>query len=276
MDNDLRGKAVLITGGTRGIGLATALAFARQGAACTITHRWGSADEDEIRARFEEIGALPPYIVQADVSNDEDTAALLHEMRARHENIEVFISNVALALIVKSFDSYRKRSLQQSIDYTAWPMFDYSKRIHKVFGRYPRYIVGLSSDGPEHYCAGYDFVAACKALMETLMRYTAYHLSGENVNVNIVRGGYVLTESLRATFGPDFEKFAAQHNLKAQEIKPEEVADVILALCSGLLDGVNGQIVMADRGSAFSSGLSHLQHPQFSTHPTPISNGENS
>ena len=54
MLNDLRGKTVLITGGTRGIGLATGLAFGREGAVCTLTHRWGSADENDIRRRFRE------------------------------------------------------------------------------------------------------------------------------------------------------------------------------------------------------------------------------
>ena len=57
---DYTGKVVLITGGTKGIGLATGLAFARHGAQVYLTHRWGSADEDEIRARFAELGAPAP------------------------------------------------------------------------------------------------------------------------------------------------------------------------------------------------------------------------
>ena len=50
MRNDFTGKAVLITGGTKGIGLATGLAFARHGAHLYLTHRWSSADEDEVGA----------------------------------------------------------------------------------------------------------------------------------------------------------------------------------------------------------------------------------
>jgi NAD(P)-dependent dehydrogenase (short-subunit alcohol dehydrogenase family) len=259
MDNSLKGKAVLITGGTRGIGLATGLAFGRQGALCTLTNRWGSADEDEILSLFEKAGAPAPHIVQADSSNDDDTAELLQAMKARHESIEVFVSNVALASIVKSFESYQKRALFKSIEYTAWPMFAYTRSIHKVFGKYPRYVIGMSSDGPEQYCTNYDYVAACKALMETLMRYTSYHLCGEDVRVNVVRAGYVLTESLRATFGDEFEDFSKRFGMEKLVVTPEEVANVILALCSGLLDGVNGQIVMADRGTSFMARPSFLQ-----------------
>ncbi|MCZ7679270.1 MAG: hypothetical protein M5U28_11140 [Sandaracinaceae bacterium] len=83
MLNDLRGKAVVITGGTMGIGLATGLAFGREGASVTLTHKWGSADEDEIRALFREAGAPEPRIVQADAGNDDDTLELLEALKAR-------------------------------------------------------------------------------------------------------------------------------------------------------------------------------------------------
>ena len=65
----LAGKAVVITGGTKGIGLACGLAFGQVGARTYLTHRWGSADEDELRRRFAEVGAPEPVIVEADVSN---------------------------------------------------------------------------------------------------------------------------------------------------------------------------------------------------------------
>src|SRR2546427_6161363 len=101
MLNDLRGKSVIVTGGTMGIGLATGLAFGRQGAYCTLTYKWGTADEDEVRRAFAAAGAPPPRIVQADVASDDDTAALLEDLRQAHDRVEAFIANVSVALVTR-------------------------------------------------------------------------------------------------------------------------------------------------------------------------------
>jgi NAD(P)-dependent dehydrogenase (short-subunit alcohol dehydrogenase family) len=254
----MNGKAVLITGGTMGIGLATGLAFGRHGARCILTHKWGTADEDSVRQAFAEIGAAAPLIVQADVSNAEDTQALLALIKSEHEHIEAFISNVSVALVVKDFDDYRQRSLFKSIEYSTWPMIEYTRQIKAVFDRYPRYVVGLSSGGPDAFYKNYDFVAASKAVLETLCRYLNYRLFEEDIRINVVRSRLVRTESLRATFGRDFEQFAERFNMRRQFITCDEVANTILALCSGLMDGVRGQVIMVDRGTSFFDNLMRI------------------
>jgi len=241
-----------------GIGLATGLAFARQGASCWLTHRWGSADEGEVCARFAREGLTPPRIVQADVGNREESLALLAEIKQHHDHVEAFVSNVSFGLVVQSLDDYELRSLFRSIEYSAWPMYQYAEDIHKIFGRWPRYVVGLSSGGPDHYYKNYDFIAASKAVMETLCRYMSYRLFDEDIRINVVRSRLVRTESLRATFGRDFEEFAERFNMTRQFIPEEEVANTILALCSGLLDGVRGQVLMVDRGTTFFDNLMRL------------------
>jgi enoyl-[acyl-carrier-protein] reductase (NADH) len=256
--NNLRGKAVLITGGTMGIGLATGLAFARQGALCTLTYKWGTANLEEVFSKFQEEDLPRPDIIEADVIHGGDADELLQQVRKHHDHIEAFISNVSFGEVVKDLAGYRLESLLRTIEYSAWPMVEYPRKIKQVFGRYPRYIVGLSSGGPDHFYMNYDFVAASKAVMETLCRYMNYRLSHEDVRINVVRSTVVRTESLRLTCGRDFEEFVERFHKKGQFIPCEEVANAILALCSGLMDGVSGQVLMIDRGTTFFDNLMRL------------------
>jgi NAD(P)-dependent dehydrogenase (short-subunit alcohol dehydrogenase family) len=267
MNDPLRGKTVLITGGTMGIGLAAGLAFASEGAHCILTHRWGSADEAEIRAKFTAISAPAPLIVEADVSHDDDTRRLMEEIHRHHDHLDVFVSNVAVAQAIPQFEDYEKRVFLKSIDYSAWPLFAYLRRIHERFGQYPRYAIGISSTGPDNYLRNYDFVAACKAILETLARYASGKLP--DTNLNIVRPGFARTESLRKVFGKEFEPFGNRCGLDRHATPPEEVAKVLVALCSGLLDGVNGQVLTVDRGFTFADTFSRIEIECGPIHPDP-------
>jgi enoyl-[acyl-carrier-protein] reductase (NADH) len=112
--------------------------------------------------------------------------------------------------------------------------------------------VGISSDGPDHFYQGYDFVAASKALLEFFSRYLSVHLFEEGSRVNIVRFGTVKTESFSAIFGEEFFSFLRQSGVSENMIlSPEQCGKAVLALCSGLLDAVNGQIISVDNGLPF-------------------------
>jgi len=257
MSIDFAGKAVLVTGGTKGIGLSCGLAYAQRGALCTLTNRWGSADEEAIRGQFRAVGGPEPHIVEADAGSAEDTAALVAALKERHDSIEVFVSNVSFAQIVKGMSDYSKRALMRSIEYTVWPMFEHLARFREAFGRYPRYVIGLSSIGPDSFVANYDFVAGSKALLETLIRYLNYRLRGEGVHVNVVRAALVRTDSLRATMGDDCIPFIERFDPR-MFVSPEAVAETVFALTSGLMDGVSGQVVTVDNGVAFHDNVMRL------------------
>lgn len=253
---DLSDRTVLITGGTMGIGLATGLAYAAHGARVVATYRWGSADLSEVRARFARLEGPEPLFVEADVSSDEDTRTLLDAVASEHDRIDVFISNVAFALRTPSLQEWSQRGLAKSIDYTSWPLFTYTEAIRERFGRYPRYVMGMSSDGPDRFFQNYDFVAASKAVLETMCRYMNFRLFDDGVRVNILRSRLVRTESFDATFGDDFHNLL--ENLGGFEdcyTTPEDIANVALALGSGLLDAVGGQVLMVDKGFSFFDGL---------------------
>jgi len=250
------GRVVLVTGGTMGIGLACALAFGAQGARTIITYRWGTADLDEVKAQFRKAEAPEPLILEADVTNDDDTIALMEAIAGHHERIDVLVSNVAFALKTSNFDEWTRRSLFRSIDYSAWPLAGYTRAIHKRFGRYPSHVIGLSSDGPDGFFLNYDFVAASKAVLETFCRYLNFRLYDEGVRVNVVRSRLVRTASFDATFGREFHDFLeALGGFEDCYTTPEEVANVVLMIASGFCDAIGGQVVMVDRGFEFFDNL---------------------
>ena len=81
-------------------------------------------------------------------------------------------------------------------------------------------------------------------------------LFSEGVRVNVVRSRLVRTESFDATFGADFHQFLESlGGFEDCYTTPEDVANVILALGSGLLDAVGGQVIMADKGFEFFDNL---------------------
>jgi NAD(P)-dependent dehydrogenase (short-subunit alcohol dehydrogenase family) len=277
---DMSGQVVLITGGTKGIGKAAALKFGRAGARTYLTYKWGSADQGALYEEFAGAGASRPVLIEADVSVDEHTDKLLEEIGSRERRVDIFISNVGFAQRTMSLADYRKRSLFKTLEYSTWPLIEYTRKIHARFGSYPRHVVGISSDGPDHFYQGYDFVAASKALLEFFGKYLSMHLFEEGSRVNVIRFGMVDTESFGLIFGADFFEWLRKNGLpEGMVLKPEACGDAIFALCSGLLDAVNGQVVTVDNGLPLrdnsmmrylaSRGTGNLSPEGSAEHPTP-------
>ncbi|WP_158542502.1 SDR family oxidoreductase [Lujinxingia litoralis] len=253
---DLSGKVALITGGTKGIGLGSALKLGEAGARCVLTYRWGSADEAELFERFEAVGAPRPLLVGADVANDEDIEALMDAIGESHEGVDFFVSNVAFAARTPTLASYKKRSLFKSLEYSTWPLVSHVEAIHKRFGRYPAYVLGISSDGADRSYPGYDFVAASKSVLEVFARYMGSHLREEGTRVNVLRFGMVATESFEAMFGEEFWTFLEGEGIKRSDLlSPEECGEAVLAMCSGLFDAMQSQVITLDRAMAFEDNM---------------------
>lgn len=256
---DFSKKVVLITGGTRGIGLETALSFGSRGALCVLTYNWGDHDEDAINIQFDEKKAPRPIFVSADVSKNEDTKALLNDLKSRGiTGVDVFISNVSSAMVINAFEDYTLKGLKQSISYSSFPMVSYTKEIFNVFGTYPKYIMGVSSTGPVNYSIGYDYVAISKTVMEIFVKYMNFRLRKHGVVINAVRSRAIKTKLFENTFGKELAGFADKFVPDNYWITTEEVAEALVALCSGYCDTISGQIITVDKGTSFFDNIMEI------------------
>ena len=260
MLNDFNNLEVLITGGTRGIGLATALEFSRLGAQCTLTYAWGSVDEADVLAHFEGCSKLP-RLVQADVTSDEETAALFAMLGREAGKLDVLCSNVAMSVAAHSLADYNLRALSKSLGYTTWPMVTYVRTAIETFGRPPRYVLGYSCPGPDHFFSNYDMVALCKSALETLTRYLNYRTAHDQCSANVIRTEWVDTDSARGIFDEGTFEFAGKY-FPEVIIPADQVAKASVALCSGLMDAVRGQIINIDNGSRFYQNAMYMYDQQ--------------
>jgi NAD(P)-dependent dehydrogenase (short-subunit alcohol dehydrogenase family) len=179
----------------------------------------------------------------------DDCPALLRELTGRGLSPEAFVSVGPEGGVVHDLSGWTERAFVQSVRSGGWPTFEYLLRMREACGRYPRYVVAVSPDSPDHYSSGFDLRAASAAVLEALCRCLTYRLRGEDVRVNVLR---------TRTAPADVVPFAGRLGYGDTFVEPEEVAGTVLALCSGLLDGVRGQVIVVDRGAAFRDDLGWL------------------
>jgi NAD(P)-dependent dehydrogenase (short-subunit alcohol dehydrogenase family) len=254
---DFEGAGIVVTGGTRGLGKAIGLELAKAGAAVFLTHRWGSVDENELRDEFRREKLRDPYIIESDASDPAAARALLREVHNRTPRLAAIVSNLAFAKPVAGIEDLKRSSLELALRYSTWPILDLLAAAREEFDCYPGHAVAISTDGGEVCHPGYDMAGVAKAALETLCRYLALRLRPEGVCVNVLRPGFVDTQSSRAMFGDE----VVDSPLPRREdlmLDPRVVGRACVALCSGLMDGVSGQVIGVDEGTSLISPIAYL------------------
>lgn len=258
-------KSVLITGGTRGLGKEIGLAYASLGATVYLTYKWGLSDLDELKAEFKEKTNVIPHFIECDVADNEANQHLFDYIKKESVQLDVLISNVAFSKVLSSIDDLKKNSFYLSLDYSAWPIVEMTKLAKKCFSAYPKYVLAISSDGPDICHPNYDFAGVSKSVLETFCKYLSMRLGPLGSTVNAIRPGFLDTDSSRATFGGDVID-NIKHRFKDLFLDPKEVASVCVAFTSGLMDSVNGQILTVDKSASHISPISYLTKRQEPTH----------
>jgi len=235
-----------------------ALELSRAGATVYVTHRWGSVDESELAAVFQQQAVPPPIMVESDVSDGEDTRALMRQIKAQSGNLHIIISNVALARAVTSLADMKKSSLDLALSYSAWPAVDLMQASDEVFGVLPRYLTAISGDGASVCHDNYELVGTSKSVLETLVRYLAVRLKTRGTRVNAIRPWVLDTDNLR-NFFRDAEVQKIKEHRAELFLDPQRVARTVLGLCSGLMDSITGQVITVDEGWGLLSPMAFME-----------------
>jgi len=241
----------LITGGSRGIGRAAALRLAREKPAhIAIAY---CLNHEAARQTVADVEALGVRCTahSTDVGNEELFRELFASITEKLGGLDIFISNAARASF-QPLATMSTRTWQRILDLNARAFLlgaQMASQLMKNGGR----IIGVSSLGSQFCIPGYGGLGAAKAAMEAAARYLAVELAPAKINVNLVCGGFIDTESTRML--PEFEKLAEHvraHTPGGRIGLPDDIARVIAFLCSSESEWIRGQTLVVDGGYSLS------------------------
>ncbi|MEM1433792.1 MAG: SDR family oxidoreductase [Pseudomonadota bacterium] len=244
IDLNLSGKTVLVTGGTRGIGRAISEALAGQGATVVANYVRNQGAADRL---LEDNPDLAERItpLKADLSRDSGIEKLTEATALRTLD---GIVHCAVTGIHKPLPelSLRHWDWTFGVNLRAFFALIIALRQRLTLGAS---IVALTSEGAERAAPNYALVGASKGGLEALCRHLALELREQQVRVNVVSAGSVVTGAWDA-FPDKEEKIAALDQLLGpdQRLEPAEVAATVLFLCSAAASGINAQTLVVDRG----------------------------
>lgn len=243
-------QVVLITGALTGIGRATALAFAQQGAKIVISGRRddaGKALAEELR----KLGAEAEFI-RADVRLDEDVRVLVDQTVARFGRIDAAVNNAGTEgqpgpVVEQTAETYAA-TFDTNVLGTLLAM-KHELRVMQAQGSGS--IVNISSAYGHQGAAGASVYAASKHAVEGLTRSAALEVAKSGVRVNAVAPGPIDTGMLdRFTGGPEGMAYMASIVPTGRIGKPDEVAHAIVYVSSPGASFVTGHIINVDGGKS--------------------------
>jgi NAD(P)-dependent dehydrogenase (short-subunit alcohol dehydrogenase family) len=246
---------VLVTGGTRGIGKAIALRLARERPRHIVLAY--CLNHDAARATIGEIKALgvSASAVVCDVSKAPLQREMFHQIEETWGRLDVFVANAARTAF-QSAAEIDARSWKRTFELnTEAFLVGTQLASHMMKQRQYGRIVALSSLGSRYFIPKYAALGAAKAALENMARYFAVELSPYGINVNVVCGGFVDTESMK--LHPHYEAITREivNLTPAGRLgRPDDLAGIVAFLCGPEADWIRGQTVIADGGFSLSLG----------------------
>ncbi|KAL2810317.1 hypothetical protein BJX63DRAFT_402342 [Aspergillus granulosus] len=242
----LTGKVALVTGASRGIGRATALALAKDGASVVVNYVSSSAAAEQV---VNEIGADRAIAIQADVSKKEDIARLIKETVDRFGKIDTLVLNAGLlwqkgdllSIKEEDFDTLFAANVKG-------PLLTVQAAVPHIpdGGRIMLFSTSLAAFSM--VTPNYLLYTASKGAVEQMTRVLAKDLGRRGVTVNTISPGPIGTDAYYV--GKTEQMVQIQSNIApaGRLGKPEEVANVVTFLASDESQWVNGQTLRINGG----------------------------
>ena len=243
-------KNILVTGGTRGIGRAVSLQFARAGAMVIANYVRGQRAADSLLVQAEQ-EQLQLRVCRADLTMEKGIELLAHQVAELDGGLHGLVHCAATG-VHKTFEELTLRHFDWTFALNVRAFFELVKRLLSRFAAEASIIV-VSSQGALRVVPTYSLVGASKGALEALARHLAVELAPRGIRVNIVSPGAVATEAWASM--PNAEarlKDLAQRTPIGRLVTPEEVAGAALFLCSDAARPIVGQTLVIDGGASLS------------------------
>ena len=245
----LEGKVSVITGGSSGIGLATAKRFVEEGAHVVITGR----REKELKEAVTVIGKNVTTVT-GDVSRLEDLDRLYAVVKEKHGHIDILFANAGAGTIAP-LAMATEQHFDQTFDVNVKGMFFTVQKALPLFKDGGSIILNSSVSNVKGL-AGFTAYAASKAAVRNFARGWTMELLGRKIRVNCMSPGAIETPALETTTGltPEQAKQAAEQFTTmipmGRRGKPEEIAAAVVFLASDESSYITGADLAVDGGMA--------------------------